>query len=220
MNKEIVGLVPVKGKSERVIGKNIRQFHNTTLLELKLKQLSRTINFSNIIVSSEDLAILRIAKNNGFETHHRDPKFSTSDVPMSDVYSYIASEITGENIAWINVTNPLVEADIYDNAIKLYNDLDHSDDCLLSTVELRENLFYQGKPINFDRTPWPRSQDLSPVISLTFAINILKRKDMIRWGSCVGKSPYFYSLDKIDSWDIDNQEDFDFCEMIYRQRNK
>ena len=31
---------------------------------------------------------------------------------------------------------------------------------------------------------------------------------MIRWGSCVGEYPYFNHIDKIDSWDIDNQEDF------------
>jgi CMP-N-acetylneuraminic acid synthetase len=219
MKKEIVGLVPVKGQSERVIEKNTRNFHNTTLLELKLDQLSNTQGFENIIVSSEDSSILQIANKKGFDTHHRDPKYSTSKVPMSDVYSYIASEITGENIAWINVTNPLVETEIYDNAIEIYNELDTGYDCLLSAIELRENFFYQGKAINFDRSPWPRSQDLSPVLSLSFSINILKRDDMVRWGSCVGTSPYFYCLDKIDSWDIDNQEDFDFCEMIYQQRN-
>ena len=86
-------------------------------MELKLEQLSRTKNFSSIIVSSEDSKILKTAKEKGYETHHRDPKYSTSDVPMSDVYTYIASEISGDNIAWINVTNPLVEAEIYDNAI-------------------------------------------------------------------------------------------------------
>ena len=38
-------------------------------------------------------------------THLRDKYFSTSKVPMSEVYSYIASEIEGDYIAWINVTN-------------------------------------------------------------------------------------------------------------------
>ena len=212
-------MVPVKGHSERVIGKNTRTFHNTTLLELKLDQLSNTQGFGNIIVSSEDSSILQIANKKGFDTHHRDPKYSTSEVPMSEVYSYIASEIPGEHIAWINVTNPLVGTKIYDAAIKVYQESQSTYDCLLSVIELRENLFFQGHAINFERTPWPRSQDLSPVISLTFAINILRRQDMIRWGSCVGESPYFYCLDKIVSWDIDNQEDFDFCEMIYRQQN-
>ena len=31
---------------------------------------------------------------------------------------------------------------------------------------------------------------------------------MIEWGSCVGNIFYFYDLDKVDSWDIDDQADF------------
>ena len=75
-----------------------------------------------------------------------------------------------------------------------------------------------GKPVNFKPYPWPRSQDLKGAYSLSFVINLLKREDMIKWGSCVGNNPYLFILDTIDSWDIDFQEDFDFCEMIYEKR--
>lgn len=217
--KEIIGLIPVKGSSERVPMKNLRKFGDTSLFELKLSQLSRSNGFEKIIVSSEEDNILSIAKREGFSIHKRDPKYSTSDIPMSDVYSYIASEIEGENIAWINVTNPLADSQIYTNAVKLFNNMEKNYDCLLSATNLQENVFYKGVPINFSPSPWPRSQDLKGVCTLPFVINILKRQDMVKWGSCVGQSPYFYYLDKLDAWDIDTQEDFDFCEMIYNQKN-
>ena len=63
--------------------------------------------------------------------------------------------------------------------------------------------FFNNKPINFKRSPWPRSQDLNPLISLPFAISILRRKNMIRWGSCVGEKPYFYFL-KLISQNLQN----------------
>ena len=106
MTKEIVGLIPLKGSSDRVPMKNLRKFGNTSLYELKLSQLSKAKGFEKIIISSEEDRILSIAKKKGFDVHERNPKYSTSFVPMSDVYSNIASEIKGENIAWINVTNP------------------------------------------------------------------------------------------------------------------
>lgn len=215
----IVGLIPIKGNSERVPHKNLREFHGKSLLELKLEQLSNAVGFHKIIVSSESQKVLEIAKDYGFDVHDRDPKYSTSDVPMSEVYSYIASEIEGENIAWINATNPLAETHLYTEAVNLFREMDSSYDCLLSAINVQENIFYNGVPVNFSPAPWPRSQDLHGLCSLTFVINILKRKDMIQWGSCVGSSPYFYYMDKLDSWDIDTQEDFDFCEMIYAQRN-
>ena len=40
MSKEIVGLIPVKGSSERIKMKNLRKFGDTSLFELKLSQLS------------------------------------------------------------------------------------------------------------------------------------------------------------------------------------
>ena len=60
-----------------------------------------------------------------------------------------------------------------------------------NTLKNKQNYFFNNKPINFKRSPWPRSQDLNPLISLPFAISILRRKNMIRWGSCVGEKPYF-----------------------------
>ena len=52
--------------------------------------------------------------DHGFNIHLRDKYFSTSKVPMSEVYKNIASEIDGEYIAWINVTNPLCNEYIYE----------------------------------------------------------------------------------------------------------
>lgn len=215
---EVVGIVPVKANSERVKKKNLRKFGNTNLFELKLKQLKKTKNFKNFIVSSEDKKILKIAKQEGFLTHLRDPYYSTSLVPMSEVYSYIASAVNAEHVAWINVTNPLADSKIYDNAVKLYKKNINKYDSLLSATEVRENFFYKKKPLNFPRSPWPRSQDLEPLISLPFVINILKKNNLVKWGSCVGKKPFFYILDSVSAKDIDNPEDFLFCETMYKKQ--
>ena len=91
IKKEITALIAVKGSSERVKNKNRRPFHNTNLLDLKLSQLKEVNSFYKIIVSSEDKKILSIAKKKGFRTHLRDPYYSTSSVPMSEVYSYIGA---------------------------------------------------------------------------------------------------------------------------------
>lgn len=218
MNGEIVALLPVKAQSERVVSKNTRPFHDTSLYELKLNQLLKVKCFAKIIVSSEDDHILEIARKKGYDVHRRNPKYSTSFVPMSEVYSHIASEIPGEHIAWVNVTNPLITGEVYERAVEVYRNLDSTYDCLLSVHEVRHYLFHNGKPLNFTRTPWLRSQDLKGVCAMSFAINILRSQDMVRWGSCVGHHPYLFHLDPIDSIDIDFQEEFDFCEMIYKQR--
>ena len=66
MKKEIVGLIPVKGNSERIKQKNLRRFGDTTLFELKLRQLQNSKGFTDIIVSSENQEVLDTAKQYGF----------------------------------------------------------------------------------------------------------------------------------------------------------
>ena len=220
MKKDITALIPVKKTSDRIKDKNIRRFSDTSLFELKLKQISTLKCFDRLIVSTEDSDLKKIAQGYGFEIHNRDKKFSTSDIPMSDVYKNIASEIAGEHIAWINVTNPLADGKVYENAVIEYLNMDKNYDCLLSVVEIKDYIFYQGKPLNFKPSPWPRSQDLKGTLAMSYVINILSRENMVKWGSCVGSAPYFYVLDQTISTDIDFQIDFDFCEYIYNRRKK
>ena len=214
----IVAIVPVKGNSVRVKKKNLTKFANSNLFKIKLKQLKKTDCFKKIIISSESKKILNYAKKNGFGIHLRDRFFSTSKVPMSDVYKNIASEVDGEYIAWINVTNPLCDEYIYQSAVKKFKTISKNYDCFLSAVKNKQNYFYKNKPINFKRSPWPRSQDLRPLISLPFAISILKRKDMIKWGSCVGKKPFFYFLNSLVATDIDDQSSFKIAELLYKKK--
>ena len=213
----IVAIVPVKGNSVRVKKKNLTKFANSNLFKIKLKQLKKTDCFKKIIISSESKKILNYAKKNGFGIHLRDRFFSTSKVPMSDVYKNIASEVDGEYIAWINVTNPLCDEYIYQSAVKKFKTISKNYDCFLSAVKNKQNYFYKNKPINFKRSPWPRSQDLQPLISLPFAISILKRKDMVKWGSCVGKKPFFYFLNSLVATDIDDQSSFKIAELLYKK---
>ena len=87
---------------------------------------------------------------------------------MSEVYRNIASEISADYIAWINITNPIITSSIYEAAVKKWSIIKKNYDCLLSAVENKQNFFFESKPINFKRTPWPRSQDLKPLVSSNF----------------------------------------------------
>ena len=143
LNKNsIVALIPVKANSERVKKKNLTKFANSNLFRIKLLQLKKTNCFEKIIISSENKQILNYAKKKGFDTHLRDKYFSTSKVPMSQVYSNIASEIEGDYIAWINVTNPLCDAHIYQNAVKKFKKISKKYDCFLSAVKNKQNYFF------------------------------------------------------------------------------
>ena len=86
-------------------------------------------------MSSESKDVLNIAES--FEDvliHRRDSFYSSSEVPMSEVYTHLASEMNCENIMWVPVTNPLTVPRIYKEAVRSFESLDNEYDCLLSIL--------------------------------------------------------------------------------------
>ena len=172
-------------------------------------------------MSSECDEVLNIASSfDEIHLHKRDSFYSSSHVPMSKVYSYLANEINCNHIMWVPVTNPLTGPDVYKKAMALYEKKNVSYDCLLSCVKVNEYILKNFKPINFTRNPWIKSQDLIGMHALSFAVNILKREDMIEWGSLVGHNPFFLELDREESIDIDFINDFEYAEFIFQKKIK
>jgi len=220
-NNNITALIAVKGNSERIKKKNTRPFANSSLLQIKLEQIQSLDVFDKIIVSSESDDVLDMCIPFDVATHKRDPFYSTSHVPMSSVYEHLAALVETEYIAWIPVTNPLVDGEVYEQAIKAFNSMDHDIyDSLVSVSNVNEYLYHDGKPLNFSLNPWPRSQDLSGTYSINFAINIISKENMINNGATIGNNPYFFVIKKDIAIDIDYMEDFILAEILYKSKKE
>lgn len=214
---KIKALVAVRSGSTRVENKNIRPFAGSSLLELKLRQLKRISILDGIVVNSNDDKMLAIAANLGCETVKRDAYYASNSVSMSDVYRNMAENVDADVIAYTNVTNPLLKDETIYRAIEEYCSFRGRYDSLNSAHLVKEFLFKDNLPLNYDLRNQPRSQDLPDIAALNFAINVLERKTMIECRNVVGVRPYVFLIDETEATDIDNQIDFDFAEFIYRR---
>lgn len=214
----IKALVAVRSGSMRVQNKNLRPFAGSSLLEVKLAQLKRIKGLDGIIVNSNDDTMLEIAKNMGCETVKRDPYYASNEVSMSDVYKNMAENCDCDVIAYINVTNPLLKDETIEKAIEEYKNM-KGFDSLNSAHLVKEFMFLDNKPVNYDLKNQPRSQDLPDYYALNFAINIISREKMIACKNVVGEKPWIYSIDEIEATDIDNPIDFDFSEFVFKKGN-
>ena len=214
----IKALVAVRSGSVRVKNKNLRPFAGSNLLTLKLQQLKRIRELDGIIVNSNDDEMLAVARHMGCETVRRDEYYASNSVVMSEVYRNMAENAEADVLAYINVTNPLIEDSTIAKAIEDY--MAHRDefDSLNSAHLIKEFLFLEGKPLNYDLRNQPRSQDLPDIAALNFAVNILDRQTMIDCMNVVGMKPRFFIIDELEASDIDNPIDFDFTEFVYNQK--
>lgn len=216
----IKALVAVRSGSMRVKNKNLRPFAGSTLLEVKLAQLKRINALDGIIVNSNDPKMLDIAQHMGCETVLRDPYFASNEVSMSDVYKNMAENCDCDVIAYINATNPLLEDETIVKAIAAYKQMIKAGtfDSLNSAHLIKEFLFKDNLPINYDLRHQPRSQDLPDIAALNFAISIISRERMIECKNVVGYHPNIYLIDEVEATDIDNPIDFDFAEFVYKRK--
>ena len=84
---------------------------------------------------------------------------------------------------------------------------------------LKTFIWKNKKPLNYNFLNAPNSQDLPDnYFALTFGINIIERKKMIKFKNIVGKKPMFLNLDKYESIDINDKFDFKAAKLIYNQR--
>ena len=214
----VKALVAVRSGSMRVQNKNIRPFAGSSLLEVKLNQLKRIPNLDGIVVNSNDDQMLEIAEKMGCETVKRDPYYASNEVSMSDVYENMAQQMDTDIIAYINVTNPLLKDETIIAAIDKYKELAAAGqyDSLNSANLIKEFMFVDNKPINYDLKHQPRSQDLPDIAALNFAVSIISKEKMIANKNVVGEKPFIYIIDEVEATDIDNQIDFDFAEFMYK----
>ena len=216
---KIKALVVVRSGSQRVVNKNIRPFAGSSLLEIKLNQLKRIPNIDGIVVNSNDDKMLEIASNMGCEVVKRDEYYASNQVSMSEVYRNMAENVNADVIAYINATNPLLNDRTIVQAIENYKKNISQYDSLNSAHLIKEFLFKENLPINYDLRHQPRSQDLPDISALNFAINIISREKMIECKNVVGYKPNIYIIDEVEATDIDNPIDFDFAEFVYKRKN-
>lgn len=210
-------LIAVRSGSQRVMNKNIKPFANSNLLEIKIKQLKRIKEIEGIIVNSNDETMLSIAKRLNVEAVKRDDYFASSTVPMPEVFEDMANNFNGDIVIYANVTNPLITDDTIRSVIKFYYYNQTYCDSVNTAYPIKEFMFQDNKPINFKLKVHPKSQDLPDIFALNFAVNIITKDNMIKYKSVIGKKPYIYAMDEIESTDIDNNVDFEFAEFMYKK---
>lgn len=216
----IKALVAVRSGSMRVKNKNMRPFADSCLLEIKIKQLKRIKQLDGIVVNSNDDEMLDLARRLGCETVKRDEFYASNSVSMSDVYQNMAENIDTDIIAYINATNPLLKDETIVEAIERYKINGSQFDSLNSAHMIKEFLFENNLPINYDLRNQPRSQDLPDIMALNFAINIISKENMIKYKNVVGLKPYLFNINEIEATDIDNPIDFEFAEYVSKRQGR
>lgn len=216
----VKGVIPVRAGSERVKNKNIRPFADSSLLEIKIRQLKRMPQLDGIIVLSDSPEMLALAKSMGCETVQLDEFHASTAATANEVFYNTAKLSDTDVMVHACVTSPTLKDDSLQSAIQFFLDNNDVYDSVNAAHFVKKFLFLDGKPINHDPNTHPKSQHLPDIISRIPAFSIMKRETMLGRKDNIGAKPYFYILDEYESIDIDELIDFEFAEFVYKRQQR
>lgn len=213
----LCAMIPVRAGSKRVENKNLRPFAGSSLLEIKIRQLQAVEDLGPIYVSSDSVGMLNVAADLGATPLERPVELASDSVPMSDVYAFLAGSVAEHTIVFTHVTNPMCGPEVYQRAIRAYGSRDPRHDSLTTVSDVKEFLYWDGKPVNFDPRAKPRSQDLPDIVKLNHAVSIAPAQLMIDQKNLFGEAPILMTLDGLEAFDIDTELDFEVAEFLYER---
>lgn len=218
--------LPCRAGSERVPHKNTRTFANVEggLLKIKLQQLVACNAIDSIVLSTNDEEVIQLAEtvsSDKIRIDRRPEHLATSSTSTDDLVKYVPTIITEGAVLWTHVTSPFIDGKIYEEAIDAYkNALSKGDhDSLMSVTTLRTFIWNKEGAVNYDRNKekWPRTQTIEPLYEINSGIFLADIDIYRNLEDRIGKKPFLFENNDIDSFDIDWEEDFFIAEAIYNK---
>jgi len=211
-----LAVIPVRAGSQRVSGKNFRQFAGKSLLEYKIEVI-KTLSVDDIIINTDSEEAISIAKRHGLKYHRREPYFASSECSNSEYHEYLARVTPAENILVAQVTSPLISKKTFQEALDFFQNNEYNS--LMSVRSVKEFFWYQDKPLNYTIKNAPNSQDLPEYLSPTFGLVIVKREAMLKSRNYICSKPYFKKVTQLEAIDIDTELDFEFAQFLFQKNN-
>lgn len=217
MFKEVTAVIVARKGSKRIPSKSLLELNGESLIERKIHQLSQCKNVNRIVFGSDSDEMLEKAKKAGAEIVHRPDYFCNEELASAnDMIKNMMDLIKTGVVVWAHCTNPLLSAQTYDKAIEIYFNNLPKYDSLLSVVELKEHLWKDEKPFNYN--PYAvrhiPARDLPPLYMQDGGIFIQSYENMKQNSYFFGNKPYLFKIPQDEFLDINEYKDYLLAKCI------
>ena len=217
---KITAVIPIRSGSQRVKDKNLRPFANTTLMENKINSLLQVSELDTIIVntnSEEAIEIVKKKYSGGVKWHRREEYYASSQCSGSEFFQHLGEVTDTDIFVYAPCTSPFIKPETISQCIKAYLNKTDECDCIATVSSIKEFMWLDGKPVNYNPLNAPNSQNLPNIVALNFGATVTSREDLIANHNIIGKHPKFVETSDIEAIDIDTPLDYYIAEQIYKK---
>ncbi len=226
MNKtaeQIVAIIPARGGSKGIPGKNVRQVGGKPLLSWSIEHARQTPQISRIFVSTDSPEIAGVARNYGAEVIMRPPEISgdtaSSESCLVHALDWMRTSQPRDPdlVVFLQATSPMREAgDIREAIATLERE---QADSLFSACRVEGFVWRvrsDGTPVSFtyDHLNRPRRQDAPEDLIENGSIYIFKPWVLHQFNNRLGGKVAVYRMPALHSFQIDEPADLELMERL------
>lgn len=174
MNSNYIAMIPARLGSQRLRKKNLAPLDGRPLISHAIEKCRDAGCFDEIWVNTESDEIGAIAVQYGAK-YHRRPKNLANNVATSE--QFVAEFLENHHcdaVFQVHSIAPLLTIGDIRDFVAAYDA--SGQDVMLSCIEDRIEIAYQGQPVNFTFSQKTNSQDLLPTQRITWAITGWRRQ--------------------------------------------
>jgi CMP-N-acetylneuraminic acid synthetase len=227
LTDKVVALLPMKANSERVVGKNFKDFCGKPLFRWVLDTLLDVSEIASVTINTDARDILArhgLRDSERVNIRDRPPELCGDFVSMNDVIKDDVKNIGAEFFLMTHTTNPFLSKRSIEAAISRFKESlkENRHDSLFTVNKVQERFYNSNaKPINHDPDNLLRTQDLEPWYQENSNLYLFTRNSFDATGTRIGITPTMLVTEPFESTDIDTPEDWEFAESLvnfYRGR--
>ena len=225
---KILGLIPARGGSKSIPKKNIKILNGKPLLQYTVEAASQSIHLSKVILSSDDEAIIKVAKQLNLEVpfvrpkHLAEDKSPTLGVIQHAIQFYQEQNITFDAVCLLQVTSPFKTGEFIDTAIHKFTE--GQCDALVSVQKVPDEYnphwtFKENETGNLELFTGEeqiisRRQDLPKIYHRDGLIYITKTSVLMEQNSLYGSKLGYIKSPSDNTINIDTMEDWKQAEAF------
>ena len=226
--KRVVAVIPARGGSKSVPGKNIRLLGGKPLLAWSIEVAQQVSEIDRVLVSTDDSRIASVARECGAEVYERPAHLATDEALVIDALKDLLGTLEAEQDApeWVVLlepTCPLRAADDVRNCLRLVDRGGYDSVATFKDADLNPHRAWRlvdGVPEVFipGAVPWLPRQKLPKAYQLNGAVYVFHAKLLAHESESllVGKLGAVL-MPRDRSQDIDDNLDFIIVEALIKE---
>ena len=225
--KSVLAIIPARGGSKGIPRKNIKILAGKPLIAWTIEEAKNSKYIDRLILSSEDEEIVQVAKEWGCEVPFIRPKeLAQDDTPGVEPVIHAINTLPEkyDYVCLLQPTSPLRKVEDIDGCIEKCISMNGISCVSVSEVDKHPYWMYEmGKNEElislFPQKNITRRQDLSKIYALNGAVYVSTSHQIIEQKKIIVNKTLGYVMDKQSSIDIDDGNDFNYCNQILKANN-